>query len=583
MNRIENIKVTNFKGKDLIDLSFTDLYANKPNLIIAPNGFGKSTIAQAFASIRPTKMELKNDDVYHGTNNNSTEVEITFSGEIDGTYTANLTSNEIGNVCDIKVINNAVVAKSSYNTAGANLKIEPIVIYRTIPLEINANYNFTSIKSSFDCEGKIFTNISDFFEDTDNLVELLNIELFLKRSTDNVRAKNKINQFISSIDANGTANAIKSKITDNSINDLLLDTNINGAFSKISQLSFFSTFTKVDKILSFLQILKWYSCNRVQNDNAFLAKLVKYRQYKDNKKRLDERIKLFNTTGRDIKTVKDGNSLVLKFTNANKMSNGERDVLVFLSELFCFEIGMKKDYGILIIDEVFDYLDGSNLLVSQYYLTKFIEDCKKAGKKVFPLIFTHLDPSFFKNYYFKKPKYHYLIEPPASCINSNIVKIIQNRNCQNNADFASKYLLHYHPDDIAINQDVLQLTQGSFPQTTKEFRDYAYSEVEKYLNGRTFNPILVLVGIRIKVEETAYNLLPADKKSDFLQEHSTINKLEFSKAYDEIPEILYLLQPLYNDSLHLNSNQNNTNNKIKSSCLKLYNNPIKNIIRLLFS
>ncbi len=41
------------------------MFPNKPNLLVAPNGFGKSSIAAAFASIKPSKLEVA-DDHKHG-------------------------------------------------------------------------------------------------------------------------------------------------------------------------------------------------------------------------------------------------------------------------------------------------------------------------------------------------------------------------------------------------------------------------------------------------------------------------------------------------------------------------------------
>lgn len=55
--QIQSIEITNVKGirNKLFRL---DLVPNKPNILVAPNGFGKSSFAVAFDSLRSNKIEL---------------------------------------------------------------------------------------------------------------------------------------------------------------------------------------------------------------------------------------------------------------------------------------------------------------------------------------------------------------------------------------------------------------------------------------------------------------------------------------------------------------------------------------------
>lgn len=581
MNCIKNITVKNIKGKDMFSLDFNDLHANKVNLIVAPNGYGKSTIVQAFNSLKPRKLSLNNDDYYKNDPSNLPELKVEFIGDNSGTYYADSSKNELNNDYDIKVINNAVVAKSSYNTAGAHLRIEPITIYDRIPEETSINYNSTNIKSLISCENRILINISSFFENVDNLIILSSIKDPLYKCFDQTRTKNYIDSFLSTIPTGGTAVSIKSSINNDTIETLVSNRNINMVFETLSNCNYFSEFDSVDIVLSMIQIIKWYEINTIRDRN-FLKKLIEFEKFKINRKTINEALNSFDTTGRNIKAKKDGNKLIVKFVDANKMSNGERDVLVFLTELFRYSISIKKNKGILLIDEIFDYLDGSNLIVAQYFLSKFLEDQRKKGNLIYPLIFTHLDPDLFKNYYFKKMKTHYLVDATQNSQDSDIVKIIKNRNATDDNDFASKYLLHFHPDNISIPEDIKTIVSNTFPTTTTDFKEAAYYEVtNKYLENQSYNPILVLTGIRIKIEDYIYNKLTAEHKDGFIEEHGAKKKFEFASQYLDIPELLYILQPIYNDTLHLNGNANDLT-KIKSSCLKLYNIPIKNIIKKIF-
>ena len=60
------------------------------------------------------------------------------------------------------------------------------------------------------------------------------------------------------------------------------------------------------------------------------------------------------------------------------------------------------------------------------------------------------------------------------------------------------------------------------------------------------------------------------------------NKLKYASNYVKLPKLLYLLKPLYN-SVHLKSDWNKVKNEVISCSLKLYNNPIKNLIEILFN
>lgn len=84
--------------------------------------------------------------------------------------------------------------------------------------------------------------------------------------------------------------------------------------------------------------------------------------------------------------MKKGGKLVLEFPKANQISNGERGVLCFVGKLFESRSKLRKDRAILVIDEIFDYLDDANLIAAQYFLTKFINDFKGQGKELFLIL-----------------------------------------------------------------------------------------------------------------------------------------------------------------------------------------------------
>lgn len=139
--------------------------------------------------------------------------------------------------------------------------------------------------------------------------------------------------------------------------------------------------------LDSIQLLKVYENNRAQ-----INKIHKYYSYLLIKEELDGLLKNINTTWQNIKTKSVKNSLILELPSATEMSNGERDILCFIAKLYEIRSKLIKPKSILIIDEIFDYLDDGNLITAQYYINKIIEEFKNEGKKIYPIILTHLDP-----------------------------------------------------------------------------------------------------------------------------------------------------------------------------------------------
>lgn len=67
--KIKTIEITNVKG--ISNKTFVlDLLPNKPNLLVAPNGFGKSSFSIGFDSLKRVKIELDTKH-YHQDNDRS--------------------------------------------------------------------------------------------------------------------------------------------------------------------------------------------------------------------------------------------------------------------------------------------------------------------------------------------------------------------------------------------------------------------------------------------------------------------------------------------------------------------------------
>ena len=131
--------------------------------------------------------------------------------------------------------------------------------------------------------------------------------------------------------------------------------------------------------------------------------------------------------------------------------------------------------------------------------------------------------------------------------NSSCVLPLMRKRTSGNDDI-DKYLFHYNN----VENEVERLNN-------KSWYDDLYKEVtDRYLSGLNYDSLKICLAVRIKIEETAYNLLsePSDKNK-FIKTHRTKQKLSFiaqDKGID-YPEIWSLLGIIYNDNLHWKDNK----------------------------
>lgn len=591
INRIERLKINNVKGKNSLELNFNELHANYANLFVAPNGYGKSTIATSFNSLKTNKIELDKEDFYEGREENAPLLEIEFRLEDYGRtiLVADPNKNEFNSLIDTYVIKNPVYAKSTsrsmgrFSTQTARLDVQEIELIKSKPPKVEIPYKIREFKEMFNGKGKVFLNISKIFKNFDNLAMLCdNYETFLKCSSQK-RPQNCIEKFFEQMNSSGTAREIKDSITSDSIGSLKQNLLISEAIQIVMGLEYLPIELKSDNdkdlLLTAIQVIQVF-----KHFGSVIKKAKQYLEYIEYKNDLDYKLQMLNTTGRTIKTKETKNKLVVEFLAANKMSNGERDVLSFISNLSKFNIKFTKKIGILIIDEIFDYLDGSNMLIVQYYLSKMIEESKEKGKILFPIILTHLDPVLFNNYYFKKPKIHYLKNYPYNH-DSTMLNFLRIRNNKASYREIAKKIeanfLHYNPQNIQLIEEEKSLIDDADYHEASLFYQMIHKEVELFLKGENYDPLKIICAIRVKIEKIIYERLPdQSKKTEYINTNTTIKKLNYAVENSiYVPEDFFLLQPLFNDGLHMNNNENQARNKIQSICLKLDNVVVQEIVR----
>ncbi|WP_343617869.1 hypothetical protein [Flavobacterium sp.] len=581
---IKTIEITNIKG--IGHKLFTlDLVPNRPNILVAPNGFGKSSFAIGFDSLRSNKIELDEKHYYLKDVRNRPILSLTLTtGE---TLIADDTQNTISDFFDVFVINNQTEPKSTLQSfsgrtfAKPSLDILPTTLIKTIPSKIPFVYNSANMKANFGPNGtKVLNNISNLFT-CGHLFSRIETEIDFTRFPLKAYRTTFALSFPAINEQNGTGAAIKEWIQSN----ILPSFQALDEFRKLAEIiisfGFIEVKDEVDAYLTAFQIL-----NVKDEMGANFRKACKYLYYLDEKDDCTKTIESFNPVKDrfNIKPKVEGTSLIVRWPKAHEISNGQRDILTFIAMLLKSRRNFKKKDCILIIDEIFDYMDDANLITFQYYVSTFIDEMKRKKHRIFPVLLTHLDPLFFNHFCFNdtKIKVNYLKEANIKS-NQNILKIIYKREDPSIQNMVDAYYFHYNPviNTIDLTNEFKAFKLNTDWAKPEKFFQKVWREVRRYLfEIDAFDPLAICFGVRVKIENLVYDLIPDQpNKMKFIQTNGTKNKLHFAQSIGiHIPETYFLLGIIYNTSLHLSEGQDIS----KPLGLKLENGTIKQMIKNIF-
>lgn len=571
------IEIENIKG---IQQKRFELYIlpNKPSLLVAPNGFGKSSFAAAFNSMNNRRINLSEDDFHAEDETLAPRIYIEYERPDTSiaTLEATGTTNTISSELDYFVINNQTKPKGIGNLYGrpsATLEIKDVVLVDRIPDNIQFGYQYRAAQQRFGQNAKVLPNPNAALGNL-KLVEKLSYNYQALERANGQRIRTRISDIIKEINQQaGTIEVLTDWITAHRLNDLKQIEYLNTIGNLINEYDLgYNSETKA--YLVAIQLIWLYN----DNPNNF-KEACKYSNYQLNKQRFQHTLSNFNCTWKGIRASQTDGQLVVKFPKAIHISNGQRDILTFVAMLFRARQHLKKEANILIIDEVFDYLDDANLTAAQYYITTFIKDFKDEGKRLYPIILTHLNPNYFKNFAFSNQKVYYLDKSNIQ-VNQNIVRLLRNREHPSIKDDVSKHLLHFEPTHINKRAEFNALGLIALWGEADNFYQFLLSEVENYLNGRPFCPFAVCGGVRVKIEEIAYSKLQnPDAQAAFLTTKKTRPKLEKAEEMGVVsPESHYLLGIIYNEGMHWKDGLDN----VSPIASKLENLTIKKLIRDIF-
>lgn len=592
---ITNISIKNIKGfgdpATSIDL---ELKSNRVNIVYAPNGTGKSSIATAFKSLNRGALELDKENMHHKDDALLPELSIILDGH---TYSADRTSNSINGVLEPYVINSGIVVSTTQQNIGGRytkvngyLDIENIVVVNNIPPVVIPRYRVTDIRADFGVNGKILINREILFKNPNfwKACEKIGQKLdFFPNANCRKELVNTIKANIQTLD--GTVNYIKSNVDNNWFTPL----EVNPVFCEIMHefIPFTEGMSELERFDLFYQILYFWGSSKQD-----IKKANKRTAYEEMKSRFNVNLDLLDKTWKNIQCVETDNKLIVQFPHADEISNGQRDILTLIVELLKFKslIQDNKKY-ILIIDEVFDYLDDANTIAAQYFLSKFLEISRD---NLFLCMFTHLNPFSFRNYIFSDKKVNYVYLRTTEPIATNAMKAFiafregLDKNDAGQADLYNKLshdLFHYNPISVDYsNQIATYKENANLKQSwgkTGILHNILIGEVNKYLAGNNnYDPYAVAMALRLRVEKMVYDKLETQEQKDaFVNEKMTKNKFKFAEENAVvIPDTLNMINAIHNEADHLKYDAENHRYLEKAMVYKLQNNVIRSIIIQIF-
>lgn len=552
--KIENIKGFGSKNNEIE----VNVKPNKYNILVASNGFGKSSITAAFANLKKNRLDVPKENMHELNENAKPKIEIELD---DGRkLVADTSHNEISSIFKVYVINNPLNLRATaprrgaFVNAHAELVIPTTIIDTNVPRHVDLKYSYKTMQNKLSKNRGLMPNITEMLANNKLYKSLQTVfREFDKFEKVDCRKDLLVQQIITEIEnCNGKTLAdIKASFQSDNLEKLNTDgyANIVHAISPYLKCCYKNN---IQVFLVFYQLLLLY-----RKDKANFKAKCTQAEYELFKSNFNTNLNSIDTTGRKLKAVENKGNLVLKFPKANTLSNGQRDLLSLYAKLYYLKSILHKDKNyLIIIDEVFDYLDDANFLAAQYYLSEIVNT---KNVNVYVVLMTHLSPRYFHSNIFSGKKLNVqFLDKRISIDGSPLVKLIELRNKlkeeKNNKldDEISAYLLHYNVIDKDIKEEVsgcglpdncLQLF------TSSSIRDYAYKQLELYKRNDPYDSIGVALALRIKIEKLIYEKIRNDDdKSVFIRTHTTKKKLDYVENVlnIDIPDAYRLLSPIYN-------------------------------------
>ena len=550
---LTGIHVHDVKGISDVDIRCA-FYPNKPNFLVAPNGSGKSSLAAAFASLNRRRLKLDDASLRRGTDGSTALLEVRFS---DGkTLRADCRRNEFGRAADVLVINSGLYAKQVTQYYGghvhgqATIRVPDIELYKKVPERVSVPYSVAAYRDDF--PHHVRRGVS-------NLAGLLKNPAFLgalvecdPKGISHKTNMDRIEAFLRVLE-DAVMRNIDWKALDVS------NTRIEKVLPVVSVAEILGEYidygNRASLLLNAVQVCRLYEKEKdaIRGADARL-------EYENTRREVNSLLASINTTGMELSARVDKGRLVVQLPERSSLSNGELDILNFAVSLIRAKVSLAKDLSILVIDEVFDYLDDANLMVAQHYLLKMMEHYKSLEKALYIIILTHLDPNHMESYRFRTKHISFFSGGTGGTVKDCIRSLLADRErCRRDdkmtyEDVSGRFL-HYCPHKMDREETVRYLLGKGFPKAMRNpegFRKACAEELFAYLKDEQFDVAMACCALRVCIEERAYGQLGNDDaRCRFLEEHGTKEKLLLAEREGaEVPELHYLLGGLYNPCMH---------------------------------
>lgn len=565
---------------------------NKINILVAPNGFGKSSISAAINQLCNSKITL-NESLFHKKNEKNLPY---VKMEIDNKkYSADSNKNDIINVitpfvinCPLKANAKAKNMQGVISTKG-EMAVQSVELKASVPAKAVAKYHLQTIQASFGVNSKILKSYTELFKNPLFLKDCIKLtEILIK--FDQVKRNALVKEIVDKINSiQGTANQIRESLQDS-------------VFNKIKEDEFYSRF---------VEIMQKWSCK--QNDLEYFLLFFQIRDTfkRDNKalkqaslradfdlqlEELNNTLKMLNTSNNQITAKVRKDVLEISYPAADFLSNGQRDLLYFFSKLAEFQIKKKagKKY-LLLIDEVFDYLDDANYVAAQYYLSEFT---KKYKGEIYIVLLTHLDPQYFRSTVFKEKTLNvvYLkdVHPKLTPCMEAFITLRSSLERPQEDDLYQKmsaHYMHYHPDLTDIKSDLVAKQKRHLKTewgSGVSYYEFLISHINKYLSSsQEYDPYAVATALRIRMEKIVYEGIPASDRTFFLTDKAcftTVNKFNFAEEKGfSVNDLFYMTIPLTNDADHLDYKKGTSQLEEHPLIYKIDHPVMRNIIKEIFN
>ncbi len=564
---ITKIKVENVKGAKNIEI-IDKIFPNKPSLLVAPNGFGKTSITTAFLSLNANRLKLDEEHAHLGNPANKPKLTVQILGQdgVAADYHADEVSNTLSAQLDVHVINSKLRPKAviknmgKFSTGTARMKLDEIVLVNKIPTKATFGYSAPAVRREFGANGKCLSSIELDLQCATLASQLLTSRVTIAKFTG---AK-----------ASAALAGIKLRINSwpGTAADVLARANaeVSGELEAVECVKSLADLLALARpvVRPRIELLlgAWQICELAHQDAARFKAACEYATYLGDKAAFTQLITAFDTTWKSVKPSEKGGRLVVDFPNPGMVSNGQRDSLSFAAQVQRVRQRIGRRDVLLIVDEIFDYLDDANLVAAQYYISNLIKEVKSRGIRIYPLIFTHLNPQAFRNYTFADQKVYFLAKSKA-VVRDHMRRLILKREEIAVKDDISRCYLHHHPEHIDIGPAFQALGLLEAWGDSRKFHAFTVGEWRKYQKREdSYDPFAVSCYARVAIEKSVYGKIADPLKAQaFLDANGTTKKLQYAQSIGiEVPEVCFLLGVIYNQGLHYRDHIDNSSPIVSS-------------------